>query len=112
VSEGNGSTHKPWAAVDETRLQRLEAEQILLRRDLTALIATDRAILERLSDLSGSISGEFVLISRSIGELGEMGKKMATRMTLLEALASKTAKIIDKVAAVILPPRKRLRSNG
>lgn len=36
---------------DEVRIKALEAGQILLRRDLTALVAEDRKITERLDTL-------------------------------------------------------------
>lgn len=92
---------------DEHRLQRVETDQILLRRDLTALIAADREILERLDALSrnsAEASGEAAsILNRLVEGVAKLGAKLA----IVESIASDTAVALKHLA--VAPARRKGR---
>lgn len=90
---GNGGT-------DEARFQRLETEQIHLRRDLTAAVASDRQILERIAEMHESTA-------KASGELLLLVNRVVTRLGIVEALVSDTAKSLELL--VMVPKRKARR---
>lgn len=79
---GNGKIHG-----DEARLHRVEAEYILLRRDVTALSAGDAKLLKRIDEVSAAFGGAMEELYERVGEclsavqtvLGRMPEKRERR---------------------------------
>jgi K+/H+ antiporter YhaU regulatory subunit KhtT len=74
-----------------TRLDRVEVDAILLRRDLTALVAAQREMAERIRELAALTTAEIAAVDRISGRLAfieEVLERTAISTQRIESLMS------------------------